>query len=57
MPTGKGDVDFPALVAILKKIGYEGSLTIERESYGDPNRVREIAEIKQYLEALVGAED
>lgn len=56
MPTGQGDVDFPALVAILKKIGYEGSLTIERESYGDPNRVREIAEIKRYLEALVGAE-
>ena len=33
---GTGDVDFPAYIAALKKVGYDGYLTIERETGADP---------------------
>lgn len=36
VPVGEGDVDFPAYLAALKKIGYDGYLTIEREAGADP---------------------
>ena len=36
VPVGTGDVDFPAYIAALKKIGYDGYLTIERETGADP---------------------
>lgn len=35
-PVGQGDVDFPAYFAALNKIGYDGFLTIERETGGNP---------------------
>jgi sugar phosphate isomerase/epimerase len=35
-PVGEGDVDFPAYVKALKEIGYDGFLTIERETGVDP---------------------
>jgi len=36
VPVGEGDVDFPAYLAALKKIGYNGYLTIEREAGANP---------------------
>ncbi len=53
VPAGKGDADFPRLIEILREIGYDGYLTIERENYDDPNHEREIDEIKVYLESLI----
>lgn len=37
-PLGQGDVDFPAFVAVLDEIGYDGPLTIEREIPEEPDR-------------------
>ena len=56
VPTGQGDVDMPKLIAMLKENGYEGSITIERENYGSPNREQEIQDIKEYLIGLIEAE-
>ena len=50
-PVGTGDVDFPAYLAALKKIGYNGYLTIEREAGGD--RLKDIAGAKAYIESLL----
>ena len=36
-PVGEGDVDFKAYIAALKDIGYNGFLTIERETGADPS--------------------
>ena len=36
-PVGEGDVDFNAYVGALKEIGYDGFLTIERETGSDPS--------------------
>ena len=36
-PVGEGDVDFSAYVGALKEIGYDGFLTIERETGSDPS--------------------
>ena len=36
-PVGEGDVDFTAYVGALKEIGYDGFLTIERETGSDPS--------------------
>ena len=49
-PVGQGDVDFSAYLAALKKIGYNGYLTIEREAGGD--RLKDIAGAKAYIESL-----
>ena len=35
-PLGEGEVDFPAYIAALRDIGYDGYLTIEREAGDDP---------------------
>lgn len=35
-PLGQGKVDFPAYIAALRKAGFDGYLTIERETGGDP---------------------
>lgn len=50
-PIGKGRVDFQALIAALKKLGYSGPLTIEREIEGD-QQVRDIKESIAYLQAM-----
>lgn len=44
-PVGEGDVDFTAYIAALKEIGYDGFLTIERETGADPS-----ADIKKAAE-------
>jgi sugar phosphate isomerase/epimerase len=47
-PLGEGRVDYPALVAKLKALGYTGALTIEREISGP----KQIADIKRAIEML-----
>lgn len=47
---GKGDVDFPAFLAVLDEIGYAGPLTIEREIPQEPKRQK--AEIGAALDLL-----
>lgn len=44
-PVGEGDVDFVAYVKALREIGYDGFLTIERETGSDPSSdIRKAAE-------------
>jgi sugar phosphate isomerase/epimerase len=52
VPIGQGKVDFPTLIARLKKLGYDGPLTIEREISG-PRQLEDIRKEKQYLEKLI----
>jgi sugar phosphate isomerase/epimerase len=52
VPIGQGKVDFPKLIARLKKLGYDGPLTIEREISG-PRQLEDIRKEKQYLEKLI----
>lgn len=47
-PLGEGRVDFPALIARLKGLGYSGALTIEREVRGP----EQIAGIQQAIRVL-----
>ena len=35
-PLGEGNVDFPRYIAALQKVGFDGYLTIERETGADP---------------------
>jgi sugar phosphate isomerase/epimerase len=49
-PLGEGDVDFEAFLITLKKIGYTGPLTIEREIPQEPERQK--AEIGRAIELL-----
>jgi sugar phosphate isomerase/epimerase len=53
VPIGQGKVDFPKLIARLKKLGYGGPLTIEREISG-PCQIEDIRKEKVYLEKLIG---
>lgn len=46
---GQGKVNFPALIARLKEIGYDGPITIEREISGD----QQLADIKMACEMLL----
>ena len=52
VPIGQGKVNFPALIAKFKEIGYDGPLTIEREISGD-QQIKDIIESKTYLESLL----
>jgi len=49
---GEGKVDFPALIKMLKSLGYDGSLTIEREISGE-KQLADIRETKVYLEGVL----
>ncbi|MFW6007163.1 MAG: sugar phosphate isomerase/epimerase family protein [Halanaerobiales bacterium] len=49
---GEGRVDFPALISGLEALGYEGSLTIEREISGD-RQIEDIKSGKKYLEKYI----
>ena len=54
-PLGKGDVDFPRYLHILREeLGYSGYLTIERECGDDP--VADIAEAIAFLKGQPGVE-
>ncbi|NIA13864.1 MAG: TIM barrel protein [Nitrospiraceae bacterium] len=51
---GKGDVDFPAYVAVLREVGYSGYLTVERECGDDP--LADIIEAVSFLRTLEGVD-
>ena len=51
-PLGEGKVNFPAFVAKLKELGYDGVLTIEREISGE-QQTKDIIAGKAFLEALI----
>ncbi len=51
-PLGQGRVNFPALVAKLKALGYDGALTIEREISG-PRQAEDIRLAIRVLEPLI----
>ncbi len=49
---GAGKVNFPVFIERLKELGYDGTLTIEREIWGD-QQVKDIKATKIYLEELI----
>ncbi len=49
---GDGKVDFPKLIAGLKALGYDGSITIEREISGEQQK-KDIIKAKNFLESLI----
>ncbi len=51
-PLGEGRVNFPALIAKLKALGYSGALTIEREISG-PQQIEDIKKGIAYLSELL----
>ncbi len=51
-PMGEGKVNYPAFVAKLKEIGYNGPITIEREISGD-EQIKDILRAKKMLEDLI----
>jgi sugar phosphate isomerase/epimerase len=51
-PLGKGSVDLKAFLAGLKKIGFKGPLTIEREAHDKEERLRDLESGKKLLEEL-----
>ncbi len=54
VPLGKGGVDFPKYLPVLREIGFEGYLTIERECGDDP--VADIVEAIKFLKGQEGVE-
>ena len=50
---GKGLVDFRAVFTKLHRIGYEGAVTIERETSG-PQQIEDVRQEKLYLEKILG---
>jgi len=54
VPIGKGKANFPRLIARLKKVGYDGPITIEREISG-PRQLEDIRKEKVYLEKLIAS--
>jgi L-ribulose-5-phosphate 3-epimerase len=53
VPIGQGKVNFPVLIGLLKKAGYQNPLTIEREIEG-AKQTEDILASKAYLEKLIG---
>jgi len=51
-PLGEGDVDFPKYIEALRKIGFDGYLTVERETGADPKA--DIILAKETIEKLLG---
>ncbi len=49
---GQGRVNFPALLAKLKALGFRGALTIEREISG-PKQIEDILKGKAFLQSLL----
>jgi len=50
-PLGEGDVDFPSYLAALREVGYNGFLTIERETGADPEA--DIRKAVGFLKAMI----
>lgn len=52
VPLGQGKVNYPAFIAKLKEVGYEGDITIEREISGEEQK-KDIIMAKEILEKLI----
>lgn len=52
MPLGQGKVNYPAFVAKLKEVGYQGDITIEREISGEEQK-KDIVMAKEILDKLI----
>jgi L-ribulose-5-phosphate 3-epimerase len=52
VPIGEGKVDFLKVFTILKKAGYTGAVTIERETSG-PSQIEDVKKEKVYLEGVL----
>jgi len=50
---GKGLVDFKTVFTKLHKLGYQGAITIERETSG-PQQIEDVKNEKTYLERIIG---
>jgi sugar phosphate isomerase/epimerase len=50
---GQGKVNFPVLIGLLKKVGYQNAVTIEREIEG-AEQTKDILAAKAFLEKLIG---
>lgn len=50
---GQGKVDFPGIIRHLKRLQYDGAITIEREISG-PRQTEDVLKAKVYLEDLIG---
>ena len=51
-PLGEGKVNFPCFINKLKEVGYDGTLTIEREISGE-QQIKDIKAAKIFLEELI----
>lgn len=51
-PLGQGKVNFPAFIARLKELGYDGTITIEREITGE-KQIQDINAARALLETLI----
>ena len=51
-PLGQGRVNYPAFIRRLKEIGYQGTITIEREIRGEEQK-RDIKMAKEILDRLI----
>lgn len=51
---GEGKVNYPAFIAKLREVGYDGTITIEREISGD-EQIKDILDSKKLLEELINA--
>ena len=49
---GTGEVEYPAIIKLLKEHGYDGALTIEHETASD-DRNQDIKDTTAYLESLI----
>lgn len=54
VPIGEGKVDFPGVIRKLKKLGFKGHITIEREISGS-RQIEDILKAKAYLESLIAS--
>lgn len=50
---GEGQVNFPALIAGLRALGYDGHITIEREISGQ-QQIEDIMKAKELLLGCIG---
>lgn len=51
---GRGEVDFPRVFQALRALGYEGAITIERETSG-PQQIQDVKAEKVYLEKILSS--
>ncbi len=51
VPVGEGSVDFPAYLAALREVGFDGYLTIEREAGADP--IGDVIKARDTLRAML----